>query len=228
MALWSLRNTSKIESSVILITGCPKSGTSLLHNLLSIHKNIQTELIEFDFGKSSIERERILKNCQAMDPNQFYLIKRPNSNFYISVIRKKFHNIKVINMIRDGRDVVYSSHKFFNWPIRFAINTWKHNIKIATKLDSDWNLNIKYEDLVNKTVETLNQIESFIGLTEQLTQEDVNTFYLNLGDTKKIAEQNSTKPIFKSSIGGWKNMASESDKKQFRKIKKELKTWGYE
>lgn len=227
MVFWSIRKIPSNSSNIILISGCPKSGTSLLHNLLSLHKDIDTEFAEFDFSKSDEHRNLILDKMNFSSQDRFFLIKRPNSNFYLNLIRKKYPNIKVINVIRDGRDVSYSAQRFFNWPIWFAINTWKHNVKIALKLSPNYNLNIKYEDLVKDSINVIRSIESFAGLDHHISEESLTHFYLRINNTRNIAEKNSLTPIFKSSIGKWKSRANSKDMKYFRRINNELKTLGY-
>ena len=223
----------KKSAKIILISGCSKSGTSLIHSILSTHKNIISPLNETDFTSLkfhlSKENKEFLKfiHTKKINDNQFFLIKRPNSVFYLKLLKLKFPNIQTIMMIRDGRDVVISAKLFFKWPTSFATNTWLQNSRAILKLSSHKLIIIKYEQLVFEPVITIKSVSSFLHLNPPFKESEILNYHKKVGENK-IAEKNAVKPIFNTSVNSWKVKMNNSERIEFeQKAKKEMLQFKY-
>lgn len=132
----------------IFITGCAKSGTTLLKRMFHAFDKtyvIKEEVSVYDFIK--------IKKKDVGDYD-FVVAKRSwDSLFSYSLLNKEQNdrqrrlindnNIKVINIIRDGRDVVLS---FINsWGLNGCFE-WMNCVDNCQ--DELINLNVKYEELV--------------------------------------------------------------------------------
>lgn len=223
----------KNSTKLILISGCSKSGTSLMHSILSTHREIVSPLNETDFtnvkfhvNKDNKEFKNFIKPKKIND-NHFFLIKRPNSVFYLKLLELKFPNIQTIMMIRDGRDVVISAKSFFNWPMSFATNIWLQNSRAILKMKSQKLIIVKYEQLVFNPVKTINSVSSFLNLNSQFKETEILNYHKKIGGNK-IAESNAVKPIFTTSINSWKVKMNNSERAIFeQKAKKEMLLFKY-
>lgn len=142
----------------------------------------------------------------------------PIYTFYFPYIKKVFPEAKYLHLVRDGRDVIASLIKkdgqdYFNE----AIYRWKESIKRARKLQDEVGLDkfieIKYENLVIEPETTLEQISKFIGI--EYTSKMLDYWKLDSTVESKFYNfhRNLEKPVFTSSIGGWKNKLSIEQKK---------------
>jgi len=142
----------------------------------------------------------------------------PIYTFYFPYIKKVFPDARYLHLVRDGRDVIASLIKkdgqdYFHE----AIYRWKESIKRSRKLQhevgSDKFMEIKYENLVNEPETTLKLISGFIGIEYNSKMLD----YWKLDSTVESKfykfHRNLEKPVFTSSIGGWKNKLSAEQKK---------------
>ncbi len=100
-----------------------------------------------------------------------------------------------IVLIRDGRDVVVSAMNFFGWNLNFATNTWKNNIRLAFRQESNNVKLVFYENLVGNTVDTIHEVEKFLRTKRSLSAEQIHTFSENLADADQVAEKNPFNPF---------------------------------
>lgn len=115
---------------VVFIIGSPRSGTTVLGNILSCHNKIaewyepyymwsyfigykendiwyKTDLTSY--AKKNIQREFAVYQRKSRKP--IIVDKTPGNAFHIDLIRDVFPNAKWIHLIRDGRDVTLSIKK---------------------------------------------------------------------------------------------------------------------
>ena len=150
-------------SNIILIVGMPRSGTTLVEQILGSHnkilaggeqiffQNLLKENLNFynkegfykDFEnfqnfKSKIGLEYIEK-IKTISSNKIVTDKLPFNFFYIGFFFTIFKNIKVINLTRDPLDNCFSIYKnYFPEDINFAYN--------QKELSNYYN---QYKDLMN-------------------------------------------------------------------------------
>lgn len=240
------KNLKSIKSDYefFLVTGCSRSGTTLLETILSTHPGIKSPLGEFDFSSINFEKEinknlerlkerkkanQIEKAFREFSGNKKLLVKRPNANLYIDLLKKSFSGIKIIDIVRDGRDVAASAKKspHLTWPVGFSARQWK---KIVNKSEGYKNkpnfIQVKYEDLINNPLETVNSIFRFLNLNEI---RNIEKFYEKEEIKNNKKADNSNRPLNMASIGKWKKEITPKEKKIFMKIAgKELIKLGYE
>ena len=171
--------------------------------------------------------------------------KTPEHLFFAEFIDQLFPQCKFINMIRDGRDVVTSFKK--RWgskTIPYATKKWNKSMEKSYELrntfDSNRYIEIKYENLVNNPEEITKKIMTFLNetwsqvLLEHQKQDHDYHFNLKTGENidqdkeKNPTRHSPSKPIFKSSIGRWKNDLNIFEKAYSNTImSKNLKKMGY-
>ena len=134
-------------SSIILIVGMPRSGTTLVEQILGSHDKIKAggEQIFFQdllrnnlnfYNKSDFQKDfkkfesfknkigtEYLKKIKSLSANKIITDKLPFNFFYIGFFFAIFKDIKIINLIRDPLDNCFSIYKnYFPEDISFAYN----------------------------------------------------------------------------------------------------------
>jgi hypothetical protein len=122
---------------------------------------------------------------------KIWVEKTPANSLYANHLRSWFPGLKLIDIIRDGRDVACSLIKVGwgpNDPIK-ALDWWAQ-ITVTTKrslaeLTSESLLQIRYEDFVLNPKETKEQILRFMGLPEKHESLKMEIFEGSVGRWKK-------------------------------------------
>lgn len=145
----------------------------------------------------------------------------PSNAFHLKAIAEHFPNAKTLHMTRDGRDVCSSLRRLgwsgtnSNEPIHQLISAgikWEINIKTAHCGHTSFGkrfMEIKYEDLVMDTDETLKKISALLD-----TNVNKNTIQKSQhGSLKKSnsAFNNFSNGISADSVDQWKNRLSKSE-----------------
>ena len=111
----------------IFIVGMPRSGSTLLENILSLNSNV-TDMGEVNFLEESINKTKNIEDVYALYQknviNQFkssiiYTDKSLFNYMYCSIISNFFPDAKIINCVRNPLDNILSIYKanFLNQPI---------------------------------------------------------------------------------------------------------------
>jgi hypothetical protein len=143
----------------------------------------------------------------------------------IDVLWNLFPGCQFIHLVRDGRDVAVSQTGISWLPnsVPQIAADWRHKTTICHKvgrtLPSGHFLEIRYEDLITRTEETLRTICSFLG-------EDYSPEMLSYHETAREVvpkeslkwHQASVSPPDPSKIGGWKRKLSRADRIIFEQI----------
>lgn len=186
----------------IYITGCAKSGTTMLARMfhafdsawvirdetpLENFVRLQKEQVgDYEFVVAKRSHQSILSNGRLTEADiarQEFLITR--------------HNILIVNVIRDGRDVLVSWWKDYGLWAAFewmscldALAKYRgsedHRIKI---------LNIRYEDILNLPNEVQRRVELFAGMSSEYYWSDYPRF---VPDDTMFSTQYPLRPIDKS------------------------------
>jgi tetratricopeptide (TPR) repeat protein len=131
------------EKSPIFILGMPRSGTSLVHQIVSNHKQVYgagelTKLNKFvtpylkDSENKEITKQDLLsirenytKELSSLNVTENIIVDKMPLNFrYIGFILSAFPDSKIIHMNRDSMAVCWSIYKYF-----FPGNTYSYNQK---------------------------------------------------------------------------------------------------
>lgn len=130
--------------------------------------------------------------------------KTPDHIYYADIILDQFDNAMILEVIRDGRDVLKSlkslRNKGSNWvPSRTSaqIKLWSNAIRQGIKLKSDFRFKsrwhtIRYEDLITQPAETTKSILKFANLPMQSnTIDDL----ISKSSTRPLGEKNRTSNV---------------------------------
>jgi len=169
----------QLKQPPIIIGGCGRSGTTLLLSVLSSHPEIYTfkkethafcqnvycesiniNLIIRTFRLYCYLDKKIPKSCNR------WCEKTPkNVLFFGDILNYFYNNVKVIHIVRDGRDVILSKH-----PKRPAVywvspERWIEDVSAGLKFKNHPNVyTVKYEDLVLEYETTIKDICTFLGI----------------------------------------------------------------
>jgi hypothetical protein len=269
----------------VFIVGMPRSGTTLLSNLLNATKEIyfpeethyyqqldklktkKNNNLYLDFLNSEINQYLVgfnltkqeladliikMSNLEKPFPRSFLLRelcmlklagksaerwgeKTPIHFKYLKEILDDFEDSKIINIIRDPRDVMSSMraakwNKFFD--LKRRLTEYKYNILVCTNSSYSSNvLNIKYEDLVCHPEKTLSDICAFINI--KFSSDVIQKFYqqdnLNFNISNEPWKKNNSKPLDAKNVFKWKfNPNSFENKFVNWYCRLEIKKLGYE
>lgn len=205
----------------IFITGCAKSGTTLLQRLFNYYKRTKVipGEISIDNLVSNKHKGKIIVGKRVWST---VLSSSIDDNSLIHQIKKiKDNNVKIVNIVRDGRDVVISDN---NW---VKPDRWIYTIKQRNELSDIVTAEIRYEDLVENPDEIQDYLSKKLGLEKKynfseypkhLKHEDFS--HLRGNDLYKA------RPINKSSINKdlhkYKSLCNSEQIVEFDKLLKEL------
>lgn len=127
--------------------------------------NIQSAFYVFGVFVQNLFDRYAIKN------NKHYWVEKTTANaVYAPALSLCFPNFKIVNMIRDGRDVACSAQNM-TWGIEDpykAIDWWASELKKSLDaqkyLPPDSFLNVRYEDLVDDPETTLKKVISFFDI----------------------------------------------------------------
>jgi len=176
----------------IIIGGCRKSGVELLLSILSCHPKIHTlrnvKLKHPSRHPLTPEADRVANNNQSNPKNLFspfdlrtlYLkmVRMPipfTANrwcgasplsilAYDRILNYFGENVRILNIVRDGRDVVAETDRRVMEKRVVSEERWVHDVKAGLNFsDHPQVLTIRYEDLIRDYEKTINHICEFIG-----------------------------------------------------------------
>jgi hypothetical protein len=175
--------------------------------------------------------EKVLSLFMKKYGKSYIALKHPFQILIIDELFKYFPKMKFVHVIRDGRDASCSlrTHprrkivdgkivpNFVKNPFNWCIRRWIASINKGKKWrNSDNYIEIKYEDLVNDTLTTMNEVFSFIGL-DMVPEEKLLNFYKTEKTEKHLQNIEVGMPIYKKTIGRWHNDMSSNEKDLFKK-----------
>jgi hypothetical protein len=102
------------------------------------------------------------------DGKKYWVDESTNSGVYMGFWDTCFDNMRMIHVIRDGRDVAANRFlKYGDCPKR-TLDRWASKIRKTLTAEKSINtgtvLHIRYEDLVNRTNEKLKEITDYLGI----------------------------------------------------------------
>jgi hypothetical protein len=139
--------------------------------------------------------------------------KSPNYINEISLLMDFYGEAKFIHIVRDPRDYVLSMNKAWGKNMNRAAYRWRKNVKNIHKIDSPKSqqiFEIRYEDLISNTEETLLNVCNFLGISydNDLLKLDHSVENLGEANSAKIESNNSQKYL------------TQLNERQIRKIEK--------
>ena len=221
------------NSSALFIVGMPRSGTTLVEQIISAHPSVYggdelnfiPELVNRnnDIDKFKIDEfqtigeEYINKVKKLSNNSEFITDKLPINFMWIGFIKLILPNSVIIHIKRNPQDNCFSIYKnYFASPkIRFAYDLSEivNYYKLYQDLMSHWKslfaneiIEINYEDLVNRSEEN---IKNLIIQSKLNWSEECLNFHNNKRPIKTASDAQARKKIYKSSLGVWKNHNNE-------------------
>ena len=187
----NIKSTNEINP--IFIVGMPRSGTSLVEQILSNHPlvfgagevptlhgslcNLFSSSVESKSFKEELQKikKNYLKHFSVMTEKKIVTDKLPLNFQWIGFISSMFPNAKILHIIREPIATCFSIYKTLFSPGSLEFSYDEEDIIEFYKLYEDimqfWNtylpnhiLNISYEELVDQPQEIIKKIFSFIDL----------------------------------------------------------------
>jgi len=171
--------SKQFTSPPVIIGGCERSGTSLLQSIISAHHEIfaiEDETWSFCYGPAAgfkgnkpIRKLRLYKALGISNiPKQCtrWSEKSPANIFYFDAILNHFsNNVRLIHIVRDGRDVITSMHPDNPSKPWVSVERWVQAVEKGYRYrELPQVLTIKYEDLITDFTNTVKLICEHIGV----------------------------------------------------------------
>lgn len=179
----------------VLISGCARSGTTLLVNLMQY----------FDDSLCIMDDEKMPSLYYNHDEGStLFVIKKP-AHPYTSKqhfnLRKVLDHYKVIWLIRDGRDVITSKNHLNEYHV--PLERWIYTNYQYQKHSSNKNmLLIRYEDLIKTPEAVMDNIGKF--LNKKYSTDFVN-FYTIMDANSQMNVGIVPRPIDSNNFGKWRD-----------------------
>ncbi len=227
-AVGPLKMEKKFSKPPIIIGGCGRSGTTLLLSVIGAHPNIfafPDEIMAFFDWKQSKHGDCYPRRVDRLYraallnqiPNQVsrWCEKSPPNVRYFGYLLDYFEELKLIHIIRDGRDVMLSSHP--KKPDEYWVEPerWVNDVRAGLKYkDHPQVLTVKYENLVLDYDATVQKICKFIG---EKCAEELYSWkqYTNVRNNE--AWSGSVKELYSISIKKWQR---EENQKRIAEVMK--------
>lgn len=165
----------KFSKPPVIIGACPRSGTTLLLSILSAHPEIfaignQTyAFANWDDQGQPKRRDRLYREFlfrSIPDENNRWCEKTPKNIVFFKEILNYFPKVRVIHLVRDGRDVVTSRHPRHN-PDQYWVSParWVKDVRRGLDYkDHPDVLTLFYENLIDDFERQVAKVCDFIGI----------------------------------------------------------------
>ncbi len=215
------KSSKKINKEFIFIIGMPRSGSTLLENILSLNENV-TDLGEIDYLSQSLSEDNADKNINPFE-NYLKLLDRayPNSKIitdknlfnykYCPVIKKYFTNSKIIFCRRNPLDNILSIYRTnfsklpFTSKLKDITELYIHHLElmnIYADLYQDIIYEYNYDELVNNPSKEIKKIINWLGWrwSDKFLSPHKNKRSIFTASSEQVRN-----PIHNRSTGGWHN-----------------------
>jgi hypothetical protein len=222
---WSFKAAAKIKRILalsrtpIIIGGCGRSGTTLLFSILTCHPHIygiddETHCLCPTGGRPKPDLNAPLRihglyKYLAMhdipDTCKRWCEKSPRNVLFFSRILDYFgEKARIINIVRDGRDVITSKHP--NDPSRFWVSPsrWINDVRAGLRFKGHPQVfTMRYEDLVTDYEKTIRKICDFL-------QEEFGSFFFDFPKNarseslKRVVLGGKLEAVHSRSVARWK------------------------
>jgi len=224
---------SSVYSEVpIFIVGMPRSGTSLLEQILSCHSQVHArgEMTEigamaekvpyYPDGVRNLREEKLdemanqhLQHLREIDPTASrFTDKLPGNYLFLGFISQVFPRARIINCRRDPRDICLSQFMIeFNQG-----HTYTYNIESIAQIYQDYQdlmqhwksvlplpiLDVRYEEVIADPHTVVSRVLEFCGLE---WEDACLNFHKSKRRVATASYDQVRKPLYNSSVARWKN-----------------------
>jgi len=151
----------------ILVVGCGRSGTTLLLSILGAHSEILPIQEEsYAFYPFPFRLGELIREIEAAKEQKWthWCEKTPKHVRAIPEIVEAFKGkVKIIHIVRDGRDVVTSHHPNASEKYYVSPERWVADVGAGWENKQD-TLLLRYEDLVQQSGNALQVVCEYLGL----------------------------------------------------------------
>ncbi|MBU6411776.1 MAG: sulfotransferase [Verrucomicrobia bacterium] len=234
---------ARFPKPAIIIGGCGRSGTSLLLSVLSAHPSVfaipnetsafcptaYTDRLDLD-APFALDRIRdILRTSEIKKGATRWCEKTPKNVLFFGRLLKTFGpDVRLLNIVRDGRDVITSRHPSEPKSSWVGLERWVQDVGAGAPFDTHPQvLVVKYEHLVAAFSDTMKRICGF--LEEEATPEILD-WHRHTTLRTHGAWDGSVKAIHGQSVGKWRrpeNLESVSQMTADSDAFRLLKRYGY-
>ena len=209
---------SKNHNQFIFIVGMPRSGSTLLENILSLNNQV-IDMGEIDFLEESLKENKDIekvfnsyseKREENFKSSSIVTDKNLFNYIYCSIIYNYFPNAKIIHCMRNPLDNILSIYrtKFRNQTFSFSLNDitnlYVHHFEIMNEYKKKYGEIIyeyNYEKLVENPSLEIPKIINWLGW-------EMNNAYLSPHKNKRnvftASSSQVRQKIYSSSIGIWR------------------------
>ncbi|MCF8219835.1 MAG: sulfotransferase [Bacteroidales bacterium] len=215
---WGAKKAQKhFTKPPVIIGGCGRSGTTLLLSMLSAHPSIfafPDELSIFNHWKKTSDGQW---TPQRLDRMYRYLLihripkditrwceKTPYNIRYLNTILNYFNqNVKIIHIIRDGRDVCMSKHPDKPGEYWVDPDRWINDVRKGLEYkDHPQVYTVFYEDLIANYHKHMRKIMSFL---DEPFSKEIQQWYIYTQVKENNAWYGSVENLHNHSVGKWRN-----------------------
>jgi hypothetical protein len=207
----------------IIIGGCPRSGTTLLLSILGSHPSILAIDYETTAFHPSFRPLRLLNGVRYRANNERvrrsreitrFCEKTPGNIRHVDEINDFFDGeVRFINILRDGRDVVTSFDPQDRSRYLVPPEVWVWDAKNALTAEERENvMTIKYESLVQDAEATLRVVCDFLA---EPFVETMTAYHRSTNVTEALAWEGRARPIDPSSLRKWERPEHQDRLREF-------------
>ena len=179
------------------ISTTPRTGSMWLYNVTrEILKFSKINVLPTKIPKSSQEFFEIFEKQSLVDQN--------NSNKYVfkihRILNPNLPRSKILTTIRDPRDVCISFKEFMKTDFDTALKAAKdllHYEKIYKTYNKDYVKFFRYENIENKSIETILEIANFIGYEISYKNAKEISLKFNKKKIRNLIKNNDENLIYK-------------------------------
>ncbi|MES0490071.1 MAG: sulfotransferase [Leptospirales bacterium] len=210
----------------VVIGGCDRSGTTLMISILGAHPHIFAypkengvflNWVEKEGDKVPLRLDRLYREIIGRKIPQSanrYCHKNPANILHIREILDFYSdNVKIIQMVRDGRDVVTSVHPSKPDSYWVSVEKWVRDVKAGIDFYNHPNIHtVRYEDLTENPNKVIQELCKFLD-------EPVLDEIINWSDNTNLVKSNAwfhqAKQIHKNSVKKWEKPEHKERLKEF-------------
>lgn len=232
---WGAKKEQKhFTKPPVIIGGCGRSGTTLLLSMLSAHPSIfafSDELSIFNHWEKTkggqwkpqrLDRmyRYFLTHKIPKDINR-WCEKTPYNIRFIDTILNYFNqNVKIIHIIRDGRDVCLSEHPDKPGEYWVDPDRWISDVRKGLEFKNHPQVyTVFYEDLISHYHKHMRQLMSFL---DEPFSKEIQQWYIYTKVKENNAWYGSVENLHNHSVGKWRN------KKNFQRLRELMAYPGFE
>jgi len=254
---WRLFIKTISSGRYVFIIGAPRSGTTLLHSVISVHKECSTVQGETQFatGKNLLLEKKWNKwiNKRTLDKiinesidmisffdnfvkevnssDKIFIEKTPHHLSHLKFLLKKFPQSMFIHIHRDARDA-YASGRSQQLPqaksAKLFAKSWKRWINYRLEFEGNSRIiDVSYEKFTENPKKEMIRVMKFIGLDFDPLQINKDVYSKDRRSKNKIFAK-LNQEINTTSQERWKKELNENEVAIFRKYcSTELEKLGY-